>query len=130
MPFTYDVSTEAGKVRLLAVDNRFDGYIFEDDEIDVFLELQSNSIYRAAALALETIAADQALCLKRITSLDLSTDGPATAKALREQADALREQAKEAEAREEGGVFDIAEMVVDGFTRRDRWWNERLRDTS
>lgn len=130
MPFSYDVTTAAGKVRLLAVDNRSDGYIFEDDEIDVFLELQSDSVYRAAALALETIAADQALCLKRITSLDLSTDGPATAKALREQAAALREQAKEAEAREDGGAFDIAEMVVDSFTRRERWWNERLRDSA
>lgn len=128
MAFSYDVSTDRGKVRLLAVDTRSASYIFDDEEIDAFLSLQSSSVYRAAALALDTIAANEALILKRVTSLDLSTDGPATAKALREQAEQLREQAKEDEAREDGGAFDIAEMVVDQFTRSERYWNQVQRN--
>lgn len=130
MAFTYDVTTDRGKTRLLAVDTKSTDYIFDDDEIDTFLALQSNSVYRAAALALDTIASNEALVLKRVTSLDLSTDGPATAKALRESADQLRQQAKEAEAREDDGAFDFAEMVVDPFTRRERWWKQRNRDYS
>lgn len=128
MAFTFDVATNRGKVRLLAADKATSGHLFEDDEIDAFLSLESSNLRRAAALALETAAADQALVLKAMTLMDISTNGPAVANALMARARALREQADGAEAAEDGGAFDIAEMVITDFAYRERLWNEALRD--
>ena len=122
--FTYDPSTSAGRVRLLATDTDSDNAIFRDDEIDAFLALEDDSVKRAAATALDQIASSEALIQKRIKLLDLQTDGPAVAKALREHAAALRQQADDEEIT---GAFDYAEMVVNPFSARDRLWNQRLR---
>lgn len=122
--FTYDPSTSAGRVRLLATDTDSDNAIFTDDEIDAFLALEDDNVKRAAATALDQIASSEALIQKRIKLLDLQTDGPAVAKALREHAAALRKQADDEEIT---GAFDYAEMVVNPFSARDRLWNQRLR---
>lgn len=122
--FTYDPSTSAGRVRLLATDTDSDNAIFSDDEIDAFLALEDDNVKRAAATALDQIASSEALIQKRIKLLDLQTDGPAVAKALREHAAALRKQADDEET---AGAFDYAEMVVNPFSARDRLWNQRLR---
>lgn len=127
MAFTKDVTTDIGKVRLLAIDTDGTANVFEDAEIETFLELESNNIRRAAALALETMASNEAYVLKHITALDLSTDGPAVSDALRRRAADLRKQALEAEGREDGGAFDYAEWGVSDFTKRERLWNQRLR---
>lgn len=122
--FTYDPSTSAGRVRLLATDTDSDNAIFTDDEIDAFLALEDTNVKRAAATALDQIASSEALIQKRIKLLDLQTDGPAVSKALREHAAALRKQADDEEIT---GAFDYAEMVVNPFSARDRLWNQRLR---
>ena len=128
MSFTYDTTTSRGEVRLLITDTDESTYLFEDAEIDAFLSMAlNNSVFLAAAIALERIAINEALVQKRIKLLDLSTDGPATAKALFEAATTLRHDAKEHEAAEEGGAFDIAEMPIDVFGYREHLWNERLR---
>ncbi len=80
-------STRA-QVRLLISDvggTSGDDYIFNDDEIASFLEMEAHP-YRAAALALRTLAGNEAMLFKRITILELKTDGPAVAKELRELA--------------------------------------------
>jgi len=59
MAFTYDITTNRGKVRLLIGDNVLATYHFEDDEIDAFLTMASSSIYLAAAMALEAWAATE-----------------------------------------------------------------------
>jgi hypothetical protein len=88
----YDPATPVGQVRLLIVDTSSDP-VFDDAEINAFLTLCQSSVKRAAARALETIAADEALTSKRITDHDLSTDGPAVAAELRMLAAALRAEA-------------------------------------
>jgi hypothetical protein len=128
MTFTFDLTTEAGKVRLLIPDKVDEGHLFEDDEIDAFLELEGNNRKRATALALETAASDHALTLKVIRLLDLSTDGPAVARSLLERSVRLREQANNEEAAEEDGAFDIAEWTPTEFATRERRWNEMLRN--
>ena len=131
MAFTYNVATLRGQVRLLCTDT--DDSVgapvqfFQDDEIDFFLTLMTNNVLRAAAMALLTIAAQETLLMKRIKLLDLHTDGPAEARALRELADVYQEKATLAEAAEAGGTFDYAEMVVDSFTARERLAKEALR---
>lgn len=64
MAFTYDVTTSRGKVRRLIgdVDTAVAAnQVFTDDEIDAFLSLSSSDLFDAAAMALEAMAADQAL---------------------------------------------------------------------
>jgi len=127
MAFTYDVATDRGRVRLLITDTDTSHAIFTDAEVDAFLGLESSSVKRAAASALDQIASNEALVQKRIRLLDLSTDGPSVAKALREHAALLRTQADAGEAAEDGGSFDWAEMVVNDFSARERLWNQALR---
>ena len=129
MGFTFSLTTDIGKTRLLIPDSQAGSYVFEDEEIQAFLEMESG-VKRGAALALEVIASNEALVLKAIHLLDLSTDGPKVAASLLQRAATLRKQADDADetaALEAGGAFDIAEMVVDPFTARDRLLNQALR---
>lgn len=121
MAFTYNVSTDRGKVRLLITDVQESNPIFQDAEIDAFLAL-CTSVRLAAAAALETIAANEVLVLKKIVNLDLETDGPAVAKELRELAKQLRSQ------EENTGACDIAEQIGDEFTAREYWLKAAQRD--
>lgn len=125
MSYTYDPSTDAGRVRLLIPDNDIDNYMFDDEEIGAFLALDGD-VRRAAALALETIASNEALTLKVIRLLDVQTDGRAVSDALLKRAAALRKQADDADMAA-GGAFDVAEMVFDDFSWRERLVNQALR---
>lgn len=129
MAFTYDTTTDRGKVRLLIPDRSEATMFFSDDEIDTFLAMESG-VRRATAMALETMASDQAMVLKVIRVLDLSTDGRAVSESLLARAAKLRSQAAEAEAAEDGGAFDIAEWSVTPFAEREIVWNDALRDQS
>lgn len=120
MAATYKPATDRGKVRLLLTDR--DGTMFQDDEIDAFLALEG-SVRRAAAAGLETIATSEALIQKKMKMLDLETDGPALAKALRDGARALRE------ADDESGAFAIAEMVTTPWAEREHRYNDMLRES-
>lgn len=57
MTTTYDITTDVGKVRLMIGDKDILNAIFTDEEIEVFLTIQSNNLNRAAADALEAWAA-------------------------------------------------------------------------
>jgi len=118
MSFTYDVTTDAGRVRMLITDRDEVNSIFQDDEIDAFLDLEDGSIRLAAASALEAIAANEALVLKKLVMLDTETDGPAVAAALIKLAASYREQENSS------GAFDIAEQGVNDFARRELWWKQ------
>lgn len=126
MAFTYDVTTDRGRVRMLIPDSSSTSYVFEDNEIDAFLALEDNDVRRGAALALETLASNEALVLKVIKVLDLQTDGAKTADALLKRAGLLRGQADVADAAG-GDLFDWAEMVIDPFSGRERLFNQALR---
>lgn len=126
MTFTFDLSTSAGKVRLLCTDTDSTNEIFADDEIDVFLELENADIKCSAALALETIASQEVLILKVIENNGLSTDGSKVGLALLKRASLLRAQA-EAELDSDFCGFDIAENPVDEFSLREFYYNEGLR---
>lgn len=82
------ITTDTDRVRLLVSDTGGESgsdYIFDNDEIAGFLDMETH-VYRAAALALRTLAGNEALLFKRIEILELKTDGPAVAKELRELA--------------------------------------------
>ncbi len=137
MAFTYDLTTDRGKVRLLLRDtdtvtvaNQF----FTDAEIDAFLDLNGNDgtvpcMMLAAAFGKETMAGDQVMVLKVGSRLDVSTDGSAVARELRLEADVLRSEAKKliAAADTDAG-FDVAEMALGPFSLREQIINEGLRE--
>lgn len=126
MAFTYDLNTAVGKVRKLIPDRDPQNAVFQDEEIQDFLTENSDSVRRAAAEALETIATDQALTLKVIQTLDLSTNGAALMNSLMTRATRLRETADQTEAEEEA-LFDFAEMTNTEFQKRERVYKQTQR---
>ncbi|HEY0697192.1 MAG TPA: hypothetical protein VGD43_05215, partial [Micromonospora sp.] len=111
-PITTDPTTDIGRVRLLATDLNEVEPLFDDAQITAFLSIEGG-VKRAAALALETIAVSEALISKKITTQDLSTDGPAVAKELRERASALRKQADEDDDGAAADDWDISVIDFD-----------------
>ncbi len=128
MAFTYDPTTDQGRVRMLIPDRDEQNVIFQDVEIQAYLDLNEGNVKRAAAEALETVASDQALVLKVITTLGLSTNGAAVANSLLERSKMLRDSADKADAAD-GGLFDYAEMPNNAFTKRERVWKQWQRDS-
>lgn len=92
-----------------------------DTAIATYLDLCDDDPRLAAAMALDTIATNEALVSKRIKLLEITTDGPAVAKSLREHAAVLRSQA------DADDDFDLVEMVVDDLAARDMVYNRALR---
>lgn len=74
MPFTYALPEPTARVRLLIADTDADTAIFQDEEIDVFLDLSDGDVYGAAAGALEAILADKARLAKRVKVGGYETD--------------------------------------------------------
>ena len=85
-------------------------YIFTDEQISGYLAVAGNSVKRAAAYALNAIAASEALTLKVLKTDDKQTDGAKLADALGKRANTLLEDARR-EDREEVG-FDVVGYCV------------------
>lgn len=125
MSFSYGAATgdttneTRDYVRLMITDTDAGAYVFEDQELDLFLRQAGDSALIAAADALDTIARNEALVGKRIKILDLTTDGPAVAAALMKSAQALRDRA--ADGADEEPAFAIAEFVGNEFGRREHF---------
>ncbi len=103
MSFVYDPSTALGLIRLRLRDTDEATALFSDEELNAFYEAEAEDWRKAAALALETTASNQALLLKVITRDGLQTDGAKLAAELRAQATGLRAQAQAATATEQAG---------------------------
>jgi hypothetical protein len=104
-----DYSTDVSKVRLLISDIDDTDRIFNSEAIQAFIDMAlNNNIKRASAAALLSIAVNEVLVQKRIKLLDLQTDGPAEAEALRKLAMQYRD---EADMEEVTGAFDWAEQI-------------------
>ena len=127
MAATYTAGASArDNVRLLIADTDVTNAVFEDEELDALLVLESSNVLRGG-MALETIASSQVQVLKVIRLMDLTTDGAAVSRELRARAAALRARADELEAAEDDGAFDVAEMTVNHFSWRDQVYNQALR---
>jgi hypothetical protein len=125
--YTYDLSTTIGRMRLLIPDRIEDNAVFSDEELTAFLAMEEG-YKRATALALETIATDEALVLKVMKVTDVQTDGAKLAAELRSRAKGLRDQADLDEARDvDDPAFDWAEQVNNQFSFRERIIKQRQR---
>lgn len=98
LPITTDPTVELGQIRLLTTDVDEAYPLHTDVELTAFLAMEGGNVKRAAAASLEAISTSEALVGKKISTQDLSTDGPAVAKDLRERAKLLRGQADQADA--------------------------------
>lgn len=96
MSFSYTTGSSAGtrdKLRLVIGDTTAASYVFEDEELDMFLGLENNDIYMTAAQAMRTIAVDAAkrAIFYRVTGFELDRRDPA--KRLLEMANAFEKKA-------------------------------------
>lgn len=113
---TYNLEEASGKVRLLISDiGGGDGksWLFTDDEILAFLSMWEENVFMAAAIAMRTCAGNEALTAKKITFLELETDGPAVAASLEKMADKLETLS------DEQVDFELVEVGADLFSRRE-----------
>lgn len=125
MAFTFDPSTDLGKVRLIISDTdtvTVANQMFTDASIEAYLSIEDGDVRLAAADALDTIASTQTLLLKAVTLGPIKTDGPSVAKALREHAQTLRGQVYTLEP-----AFDIAEMVLNPASAAQVIYNDAMR---
>lgn len=84
MAFTYDLTTDAGKVRLIIADTDSSAYAYEDAEIAYFLTAQSDDVTKAAYMAVRGLLADRARRVKRATMAGIAYDDTAQVSALRD----------------------------------------------
>jgi NAD-dependent DNA ligase len=128
MTATYDIATDAGKVRALCGDTNMEDPLLYNEEIAAFLVLESSDVRRGAAMALETIATRQVLLLKVIKALDIQTDGAKVAESLMKRAAELRKQAEDLTGQTEDTGFEIVEQIYDDFGYREQLDNILLRE--
>lgn len=107
-----DYTSPVGQVRLLITDvsESADDQLFTDPQLQAFLAMAGDSVNRAAAKALRTIAASEVLVSKVIRTQDVSTDGAKVSAELRALAAELQ-----AEADAEGDS-EFFEVVPFGYT--------------
>lgn len=94
--FSYDLTTDIGKVRLNIPDTNVDDPAFDDEELQAFLNQEQNNIFFATADALNVLASNQVYILKVRTTGDLSVDGAAVSAELRARAASMRAQGQQA----------------------------------
>lgn len=89
-------------------------YLFEDEHLSAFLQVNNGNVKRAAADAVDALATSEALISKVIKTEDLQTDGAKVATALLARARQLRDSAQA----EEDKPVDIFEIVPFRHRRR------------
>ena len=109
MAFTFDPTTDLGKLRFLIGDMVDSGHVFEDATLNAALVMTSNDIYMAAANCLYSLSASKALLAKRKSAGGYSEDLTAIAKECRETAQKYEEKSKSipAEAQAESFYTDF-----------------------
>lgn len=117
MTWTYDPSTDLGKMRLLVSDTDSTRQILQDEDLQAFISVAGH-YWPGAAMALDSIATNEVLTQKVLTIMGTSTDGAKVAKELRARAKQLREDFKMFGPTTELG-FDIAEMPDGAFSREE-----------
>jgi hypothetical protein len=128
MTWTYDPTTDVGKVRLRISDTDTTRRILDDEDIEAFLEMSGDSVVLAAAMALESIAINEVLCLKVVNLMGaIVTDAASAAKQLLALAKSLRAEYEQMGDPDSPGFLSI-EMVDGVFMRREKFIKETERN--
>lgn len=91
-----------------------EAYIFSDALIQSYLVLSRDNVFRAAAIACNTLATSEALILKVLKSDDRQTDGAKLADAIGRRADWLLKEAVEEDA-EVSGLYEGFDIITPHF---------------
>lgn len=119
-----DYDTPTGQVRLLISDVSTDLTLrlFTEKQLATFLTLKAENIYRAAALALRTVATSELLVLKVLRMQNgTTTDGAKVSAELRALADTYEADADRADAAAAGGHFEIIPLYDNGAEAAERY---------
>ena len=123
MTWTYDPTTDVGKVRLRVSDTQMTRPVMDDEDYEAFLSMANDSVPLAAAMALETIAINEILCLKVVNLMGaVVTDAASAAKQLNALAKSLREEHATNVTADAPGFVTI-EMADDFLQRREKYDN-------
>jgi len=122
MSFTFDTTTNIGKVRTLINDTVVATSVLSDEEINVFLSLESNDIYGSAASALEAIIINKQLLSKLIAAGDYKEDNRNVADKL----SAIAERYRKASISAPADAY--AEVALTNFNYIDIEVNKILRN--
>lgn len=118
MAYTYDTTTDVGKVRLMIQDIVEADAIFTDDaEIEVFLELMG-SVISAAGMACMVIASNKTLLAQSIKTLNWTEDNESAAKSWQYQSSRFFELDPQ---------YDYAEEPLTDFNLAKIMLNKSLR---
>ena len=103
--------------------------IFNDAEIDAYLDRNDDAPLLAAAAGADAIGASELMIQKVITILDLKTDGAKVAAEWRAKAIQWRALYETGQAADDEPLeaFDWAEIVYDPFSARERVAAQALR---
>lgn len=119
--YSYDITTNLGKVRALIGDTNSASVLLADAKINAFLALKSNDLFATAALALYAIAASKALLAKKKSAGNYSEDLSAIAREYRETAKTYDEMSRNTPAEAQ------AEVILTDFNYNDILINKALR---
>lgn len=100
--------SDISKVRVLIPDLDSANKIFDDNEIQLFLDIFDGNVLRAAASAVDAVATNEALMGKYVRTDDLLVRGDTTATAIRKHAEGLRDQADVLDKQEASDGFTLA----------------------
>lgn len=93
MTFTFDTTGLVGKVRAITGDVNSSSAVLTDEQINVFLGINSNDILLSAAMALRTMASSKALVAKYRSAGNYTEDTRNIAKDLLAVAEILEDRA-------------------------------------
>lgn len=120
-PIQLDPTTPVGMMRLLTTDVDEAFPILDDNAYLALLALEGGVVKKGAAAALEAMSTSEVLRAKKITTQDLSIDGPAVAEDLRKRAKLLRDQVRQdiVDSRDDDDNYGLD--FVDYDPHRARW---------
>ena len=116
MAFTYVLATDIGKVRLLIADTDSTSYDFEDEEIEIAIEMGVNN-YSASAILLRSLAANRARLSVSVKRGTMSEDLKQLAQDLLNLASNYEEKSGDS-ALESGGLEKIISPSYENFSYR------------
>jgi hypothetical protein len=119
--YSYDITTNLGKVRALIGDTDATNVLLTDAKINAFLALRSSDLFLTAALALNAIAANKSILAKKKAAGNYSEDLTVIAKECRDTAKIYEDMAKSIPAEA------VAEQFFTDFAYRDLLMNKYLR---
>lgn len=136
--YQYGANPPIDYPRLIIADTVDEGHVFEDSEIMAaynidavafiapsgggqYLQLGTPSYRRAAAMLLDSLAANKARLANALKVLDIQVNTQSAAQELRAQAQALRD------VEDNSGGFAIVEQADNNFSQRERTWKQFIR---